>query len=105
MKPHRPLLTALAFLAVAPIAAQADILRGNNLPTMGGTIAPTLGNACNAPGQSGLANGGVQVVCAGGVWSKVVVSAPHNVTKDQSCAGFGRGSFGYDATGKLYVCK
>lgn len=65
----------------------------------------TEGTGCSPNGLIGRNTAGLPLSCLSGIWVRSPSFNPSIVSSAQSCGGFPKGSFAFDSSGALYVCK
>jgi prepilin-type N-terminal cleavage/methylation domain-containing protein len=84
-----------AALAVSGRATLGEFIQLN--------ASSTEGTACGTPGLQSRTTSGQGLQCVGGAWVKSVAWNTGSVSNGTGCNP--KGSLGFDASGKLYVCK
>jgi prepilin-type N-terminal cleavage/methylation domain-containing protein len=65
----------------------------------------TESSACASTGLISRTAGGQPLYCQGGVWAKPITWNTATVATGSGCGSYPKGSMGFDASGRLYVCK
>ncbi|MGF6282151.1 prepilin-type N-terminal cleavage/methylation domain-containing protein [Pseudomonas frederiksbergensis] len=60
---------------------------------------------CPATGLVSRTAGGQPLYCQGGIWAKPITWNTSTVASGSGCGNYPKGSMGFDASGRLYVCK
>lgn len=60
---------------------------------------------CPATGLVSRTAGGQPLYCQGGIWAKPITWNTSTVASGAGCGNYPKGSMGFDASGRLYVCK
>ncbi|MGE8066194.1 prepilin-type N-terminal cleavage/methylation domain-containing protein [Pseudomonas sp. NPDC089569] len=69
------------------------------------TATATEGTGCTTAGLASRTTSGQPLTCQGGIWVKSVSWNTGAVSSGAGCGNYPKGSMGFDAAGKLYVCK
>lgn len=100
-------------LDTVTVAASGQITAGtiavNGRATVGEYVQLTTtaieSNPCAATGLQSRTAGGQPLYCQNGSWAKPITWNTSTVASGAGCGNFPKGSMGFDASGKLYVCK
>lgn len=106
-------ITGANNLDAISVAASGQVTAGalgvNGRATLGEfiqlTSSSTEGTACPGAGIQSRTTSGQGLSCQGGIWVKSVSWNTGTVSSGSGCGNYPKGSMGFDASGKLYVCK
>lgn len=90
--------------AFALVANAADSAAIGGPPGLSPPYA-TEGSACVGVGTQAIDTVGLPLSCQSGRWIRATAFNPSTVSQAQACGDFGRGSFAFNSSGDLYVCK
>lgn len=100
-------LSSVSINASGQLAAGAAVVYGRALYGEFVELASssTEGTWCAGAGLQSRTTSGQFMTCQGGIWVKSVSWNTGTVSSGSGCGNYPRGSMGFDASGKLYVCK